>query len=632
MADFKLRAIMEYVDQTSAGVKKTQAGLDGLGGAVDALQGSMVVMGAVAAGKLVVELAQTGAQSLRTKQAFDAISGGADTAAMNLEAMQTATRGALSEQQAMTSANQLMQMGLAGSSQELATVAEMATRLGTAMGRDATASLEEFALLLANQSIPRLDTFGISAGKVRGRITELQAQTVGLSREQAFMTAVMEEGAVAMDRLGPPVDDAALSFERAQATAADLKAEVGERLAPAVAGLTQTILLLLTASDQIAEALDLQKETVLETSSSYEEYVAGTIEALVASGRFDEGLAKNATQGLLTADTNRELAATLDLLSMSEFEAMQAGQQWAESMERVDGKLLQTQETTDVTTESLNALSTAASTVAKSFGEMEFDNQSLWDMALASGASIDALGTLATQLGIATDAEIQASLGGFRLTEAFGAGLISAEEYAAGMANVQNEMFAAGVAATDMTAEMEPSAASLDQAAGAASRLAGEAEGSASAMKVTADAAGQVETGLDGVAGTGDEASSSLDGVEGAARRAQEALAAIERDINIRINFTEGQRPSGVTGGVQELQHGTVSAPGGLALVGEAGPEVVMVPRGGQVFTTADLRNALAGGGNTFGGDTIIINDRLAGAMFLDDRRRRQEDRFNARM
>lgn len=256
------------------GAEETKKELSGVEKAAQTAGKALLTFVSVESIKATFELAKLGAQSLRTKQAFEAISGGADEASANLEAMQAATRGALSEQQAMASANQLMQMGLANSSEELAQLAEMATRLGGAMGKDATASLEEFSLLLANQSIPRLDTFGISAGKVRTRINELTSTVAGMTREQAFMTAVMEEGQTSMERLGPAVDDAALSFERAEAMAVNLRTELGERLAPAISTALDAGMLLLTWNEQIAEAQREHAESVVITAASYEEYIA----------------------------------------------------------------------------------------------------------------------------------------------------------------------------------------------------------------------------------------------------------------------------------------------------------------------------------------------------------------------
>ena len=43
--------------------------------------------------------------------------------------------------------------------------------------------------------------------------------------------------------------------------------------------------------------------------------------------------------------------------------------------------------------------------------------------------------------------------------------------------------------------------------------------------------------------------------------------------------------------------NGTLSAPGGIALVGERGPELVNLPRGARVSTAQATRGALSGGG-----------------------------------
>ena len=89
---------------------------------------------------------------------------------------------------------------------------------------------------------------------------------------------------------------------------------------------------------------------------------------------------------------------------------------------------------------------------------------------------------------------------------------------------------------------------------------------------------------------------------------------------SIGMNFI---RPNLVPG----FATGTAFAPGGLALVGERGPELVNLPRGSQVFPNAEAMRALMGaGGNT----TINIYDsgnpqatgQAIGSM-LDKRRRR---------
>ena len=184
--------------------------------------------------KATYELAKLGAQSLRTKSAFEAISGGSRQASENLDAMREATRGAMSETDMIAVASQMLQMGLVDNAEGLGEMTEMAVRLGSAMGMEAGPAMENWNLMIANQSIPRLDSYGISGAKVRERILELQAATAGMSREQAFMIAVTEAGSNAMERLGPAMDDAALSFEQVEAKIQDLTTGFAEKLAPAI--------------------------------------------------------------------------------------------------------------------------------------------------------------------------------------------------------------------------------------------------------------------------------------------------------------------------------------------------------------------------------------------------------------
>ena len=56
---------------------------------------------------------------------------------------------------------------------------------------------------------------------------------------------------------------------------------------------------------------------------------------------------------------------------------------------------------------------------------------------------------------------------------------------------------------------------------------------------------------------------------------------------------------------------GTMSAPGGLALVGERGPELVNLPRGARVWSNSDTRGMLAGDGE--GGPTIHMGPVYVG-------------------
>lgn len=57
---------------------------------------------------------------------------------------------------------------------------------------------------------------------------------------------------------------------------------------------------------------------------------------------------------------------------------------------------------------------------------------------------------------------------------------------------------------------------------------------------------------------------------------------------------------------MSKFASGTLSAPGGMALVGERGPEMVELPRGARVYNNSETRGMMGGGGVTHNGDVIL--------------------------
>lgn len=176
--------------------------------------------------------------------------------AMMIE-LRSASRGMVSDFDLMSATNRFMSMGLADSSEQAGKLTNIATQLASAMGIDATTGMADFAAMLANQSIPRLDNFGISSGAVRMRINELMEAESGMTRETAFMTAVMEEAQVTMGKIGEQGDSTAAGMARMQATSENLKAQVGEALMPVIDLFMQGLSNLADiALPKISEAID----------------------------------------------------------------------------------------------------------------------------------------------------------------------------------------------------------------------------------------------------------------------------------------------------------------------------------------------------------------------------------------
>ncbi len=82
----------------------------------------------------------------------------------------------------------------------------------------------------------------------------------------------------------------------------------------------------------------------------------------------------------------------------------------------------------------------------------------------------------------------------------------------------------------------------------------------------------------------------------------EKELAALDgQTATVHVNYqTSGAPPPG-------YQHGTPDAPGGLALVGERGPELVVLPRHSQVIPNSEMSGFGAGGGSFTQNITVSV-------------------------
>lgn len=227
----------------SKAVEKSSKSIDDLGG--DMEEGGLAALNLAAQMAIVsqamgvvkdlagkgLELAKLGATAERIEERFAAFAEEVGGAEAMLEAFQEGAGGAASKMEAMQSASQLIQMDLVNTTAEMEELVTIAVRLGD-QTQTVTQRTENFALMMANQSLPRLDSYGISSGVVRNRIQELQAATEGLTREEAFSIAVREEAGKSLEILGERTVDTAMTFEIMEARMADAKVELGKGLAP----------------------------------------------------------------------------------------------------------------------------------------------------------------------------------------------------------------------------------------------------------------------------------------------------------------------------------------------------------------------------------------------------------------
>jgi hypothetical protein len=476
-----------------------------------------------------------------------------------------------------------------------------------------------------------LDNLGLTIRV--GEANERYAKQLGKTVEQltteeqkmALLNDTLRAGAVMIDQAGGDTDSLTDSFERLDTATTNLSNELKEKLAPGLAAAAEATVLLLTWQQQIDAAEQEHMETIRKTAGSYDELIEQTRAMLAVSDKEKASIIDNieARNGLAVAieqmvkgglvaeeaqwKYQRALEATFEPLSAIPPEMMALTSSFYEG------------ETAAIAASAaLGDLATNAGTVASSFGEMEFDNEELWNMAMASGASVDQLALLADHLNIATKAEIQASLEAFRLIEAFAKGETSVEQLGKAYDRAGDKLEDARQAQKDATLEM----LNMGPAIGDVGMNLGDVGVQASAM-------GDAFAGAYAVAGIAavdiqqpmlDLNQSVLDTTESALELGKvvdedipkvtpmdvhienEAML-FERLFTIRdllenyrrpiaLTFTVGnipKFPTGPTGGgpfpgIPTYATGTRSHPGGVAIVGEDGPEMVALPRGSRVF------------------------------------------------
>lgn len=242
--------------------------------------------------------------------------------------LRTAVRDTVSDMALMEGANRFVAMGLAANGEEAAELATIASQLGLAFRGDAVAGMEEFALLLANQSIPRLDTFGISAGRVRTRIDELTESVPGMTRETAFMQATMEQARMTMGKIGDQTQGTAGDVARLESAVANIsgsmKGEFAQAAAPMVGwladiaqGFVDTKRAAEDAKGAVEEFIAVEQEA--KTLNDYREALLGVQDAIDQVGPIGSPLSPLATVDtresllLLLADYGRTANSSDDL-------------------------------------------------------------------------------------------------------------------------------------------------------------------------------------------------------------------------------------------------------------------------------------------------------------------------------
>ena len=268
----ELKGVSESVEGVDSAAKGAKGGMAsfraGLGSLATAA--GIAVAGIVAAGialREIGEFVQLGLDSQRAGIALEAMSGGAQMAADALDAVKAASNGALTDLEATEAATRFFSMGLVDTADEAARLTRIAITLGATMGMGPQQSIENLTLMLANQSILRLDSYGVSGAAVRDRMDELAASSQDAGRETNFMTAFLEEAEPKMVALEEAGFEATSSLDELTAMLEDAKTAGAELVAGALLPIAAALV-------EGKKAHDEARQAGMETYATWNETVA----------------------------------------------------------------------------------------------------------------------------------------------------------------------------------------------------------------------------------------------------------------------------------------------------------------------------------------------------------------------
>ena len=254
--------------------RTVSGGLLGMGGMVG-LGGAMMLARQFA--NVSLELGTMGMELEQAEAMYGRMS---DAGIAGLQQLQAATNNAMSATGAMSIATKFMAMGLADTNKEAAQLMETVTALARLMRRDVGAAMEDFALLLANQSMLRLDQFGMSSARVKIRMKELQEANASLTREQAFTTATMEDAQKVLALVGDTAGSNIEKVGQLRAAWADLKGEMGRGAGEAMAEEASAIAVVVKEATGAVQVQNAFRNATKEARATVEEsYRTNTINA-----------------------------------------------------------------------------------------------------------------------------------------------------------------------------------------------------------------------------------------------------------------------------------------------------------------------------------------------------------------
>ncbi len=242
-----LNRVGKNIDDLNKKAKTTGSTMKtaGAGVAMFATGAGLAVGAGVALGSAAVNLGgqyrELGQQVRATTAIFETMSGGVEESEALLNRLQFTTKGVVADIDLMSGANQLMRMGIANNADEVERFIDIAVKLKQPT-QSASEAIDNLAMMIANQSYERLDSFGISSAKVRQEMQLLREAGMGV--EEAFSTAFLSVSEEPLLQLNDAIDQSITKFEQLQVILQNQQGKIAQPINSLVEALSGAFIVL----------------------------------------------------------------------------------------------------------------------------------------------------------------------------------------------------------------------------------------------------------------------------------------------------------------------------------------------------------------------------------------------------
>lgn len=260
-------------------VDSMASSLDLVGTAATIAKGAIIAIGAAFAvaklGQKAIEIADTAAATVALREGFQRLAAQSQVdSQLLLDALKEASRGTVSEYDLMKEANEAWYLGIARNTKQYVDLMKIAEgkskdlgistleywqRLNIAIASGYPVGLRNLGIVIDNEVAYRdwANIIGVAADELTDQ-EEIQAR----------VNAVIADGTPALERWEEAERDATTVTQEFHAAAADLRAEIGERLLPILIPGIESMIAVMEGSEP---ALQRHATAVEDTAKSYDE-------------------------------------------------------------------------------------------------------------------------------------------------------------------------------------------------------------------------------------------------------------------------------------------------------------------------------------------------------------------------